>query len=410
MVRLARLNPAAMPVARQEQCIGWMADTWLDPQLHLQACKGFKSNGITNALDGSEDRLMGREAKGFWDALAVAGKRDQAVHDVKVEVDEARLEWSYEDVCRLVIPFPSRGHLDATLELQDDEAEPETEEAAKAWSEGSSERSADSDQDANDIRGDGDVEEPLPVADAAAASGHNGDVPMMSQKQAEAAQALQARLDILRQASDLVADLNDPAINLMMSKIFLAEERRATGRLQEDPEIVAALEARKVDDDAKLQQQRRALQEELDKVADAKKAAAEAKNAQEHLKKVRSQLKEAQDIKATRETLRTFSVDMLGEGKLRGGGAMAKKNRMEVLQRLASHATLTPQDRNDWSWFIEEWDRAMLDVHTVHWGSHFAGLVQAVLQDLETGDKAALSKFMRAEIKRVLSQHGVLRV
>ena len=139
-------------------------------------------------------------------------------------------------------------------------------------------------------------------------------------------------------------------------------------------------------------------------------AAADAKIAQEHLKKVNAQLKEAQDMKATREVLKTFSVEMLGEGKPRGGGALGKTNRMDVLQRLASHATLTPQDRNDWPWFTEEWDKAMWNTHALQWGSHFAGLAQAVLQELEGGDKAARSKFLRGKIKRALSQHGVLRV
>ena len=63
MVRMGRLNPSKMPSAMAEQCIDWMAEVWSNRHLHIQARKGFKYTGCTNALDGSEDHLIAREAR-----------------------------------------------------------------------------------------------------------------------------------------------------------------------------------------------------------------------------------------------------------------------------------------------------------------------------------------------------------
>ena len=98
-----------------------MKEMWPDPALHVQARKGDKLTGAPNALDGSEDRMIGREARLFWDKLEVSAKRNCACHDVRVEVAAGRLRRGCDDVCPLVAPFPLRGELGKTVELQDDE-------------------------------------------------------------------------------------------------------------------------------------------------------------------------------------------------------------------------------------------------------------------------------------------------
>ena len=65
MLRLARINPGKMPSAMAESCIDWMAEVWGNRALHDQAVKGYKYTGETNALDGSEDHLIAREARVF---------------------------------------------------------------------------------------------------------------------------------------------------------------------------------------------------------------------------------------------------------------------------------------------------------------------------------------------------------
>ena len=38
-------------------------------KLHVQGCKGYKYTGTTVAFDGSEDHLIGKDAKEFWDEM-----------------------------------------------------------------------------------------------------------------------------------------------------------------------------------------------------------------------------------------------------------------------------------------------------------------------------------------------------
>ena len=71
-----------------EENIMLMATVLSDPALHLQGCKGYKQTGTTVALDGSEDWMIGKDAKIFWDEndmrsvinreLAILKQRHQA--------------------------------------------------------------------------------------------------------------------------------------------------------------------------------------------------------------------------------------------------------------------------------------------------------------------------------------------
>ena len=133
MLRLARINPGKMPSAMVESCIDWMAEVWGNRALHDQARQGYKYTGETNALDGSEDHLIAREARVFWDNLGISAKRDAACEDVRVEVEAGRLRWGYDAVYSLVALLPLRQALDQTEELQDDEDVAPVEDEA-AWS------------------------------------------------------------------------------------------------------------------------------------------------------------------------------------------------------------------------------------------------------------------------------------
>ena len=66
MARLARINPPGkMPSAMVESCIDWMVELWGNRALHDQGREGYKYTGETNALDGSEDHNIAREARLF---------------------------------------------------------------------------------------------------------------------------------------------------------------------------------------------------------------------------------------------------------------------------------------------------------------------------------------------------------
>ncbi|MCP4007872.1 MAG: hypothetical protein GY725_27125 [bacterium] len=97
-----RLHPLRCPFARNEDCLAWMALCWNARHLHESAATGFWKNGLANALDGSQDHLAVREAKGFWDSLGMSSVRDRLVVDIETEAAAGRLSWTYEQVSALV--------------------------------------------------------------------------------------------------------------------------------------------------------------------------------------------------------------------------------------------------------------------------------------------------------------------
>ena len=109
--------------------------------------------------------------------------------------------------------------------------------------------------------------------------------------------------------------------------------------------------------------------------------------------------------------IKTYSLEDLGQGRSRGGGAAARKRRLEVLDRLARLGQgLSPAQRNDFSWWKDEWDTKMLEQHGEDWPAVFAGWVQRVLDDTEAGMVNAFSLFVHAETRRCFDGVPGLRV
>ena len=52
--------------ATREENIDLMIEVMQDPALHKQASKGYKYTGTNVAFDGSEDRMICKEAGEFW--------------------------------------------------------------------------------------------------------------------------------------------------------------------------------------------------------------------------------------------------------------------------------------------------------------------------------------------------------
>ena len=117
---------------------------------------------------------------------------------------------------------------------------------------------------------------------------------------------------------------------------------------------------------------------------------------------------ELENIGACRHAIKSFTPAALGEGSANAGGAKAKKNRFEVLDRLARlGAGLSAGQKNDWPWFKESWDGAMVAQHGANWRSVFAGWVQSVLDDKRS---TAFSLFVYNETLRVFHASAALHV
>ena len=127
-------------------------------------------------------------------------------------------------------------------------------------------------------------------------------------------------------------------------------------------------------------QQRRMLAEQNEREKRAAKAIADRNAAVAELNKCKKTILDLENIRASKHAIKTFTLESLGQGSLNAGGAKAKARRLEVLDRLARMGSgLSPGQRNDWSWFKEAWDQAMVTEHKENWATTFSGWVQGLL-------------------------------
>ena len=335
------------------------------------------------------------------------------MHDVEVEVREGRLHWSYQDVYKLIAPFPKTGHLDTVREFQDDEIVLEEGEAAFD-EEASEEPSAVADDDSEESEGELDDDDLLADEEEATGSLVQAEDAQnqepLSAEAADASAAHGARMDALRQALDVVASLNDPSLTMTLQRAMHTAERSERLRLSSAPAVAGAMMRQRDLQEQRLREERRELKERMDEERAAKALKTEMKENEAKLAKAKKQLKDAQSVAESFEAIKSFSPEMLGDGKKGGGTAQHRKARMEVLDRLGTHGTVSAQQRNDWQWFKEEWDKEMSAQKGETWGATFAEAVQSVMLDLRSGKSSAVSEFMYTETKRVLSHVPVLRV
>ena len=72
---------------------------------------------------------------------------------------------------------------------------------------------------------------------------------------------------------------------------------------------------------------------------------------------------------------------------------------------------LSAPQRNDWLWFKDTWDDAMLNEHKAEWGLLFSQWMQCVVNDFSSGTaNNAFSKFVFDEHRRVLGRYLGLQV
>ena len=111
---------------------------------------------------------------------------------------------------------------------------------------------------------------------------------------------------------------------------------------------------------------------------------------------------------AAMEQMRVYSLDMLGQGKKKGGTQAHQKARMQVLQALRKASELSPEQTSIWEYFKTEWDSRMAAIHGEDWAQLFAEMVQKVVNDLQDGRREALSQFVHNESRRVLGDAPAL--
>ena len=111
---------------------------------------------------------------------------------------------------------------------------------------------------------------------------------------------------------------------------------------------------------------------------------------------------------ACKHAVKTFLLGSLGSGEKNAGGGKGRKQRLEVLDRLRRIGVgLSAGQKNDWAWFSDAWDRAMVAEHGAGWAALFAQWMQGVLNDTRSN---AFSLFVHKESLRVFHGAAALHV
>ena len=234
------------------------------------------------------------------------------------------------------------------------------------------------------------------------------DTVALSPTQAEAVQqveitmaALEATIESLRSIGCLRG--------VQSIEAELQKERRKQRQLiKATPAVADAfLQRRRAEDQDTLTRKRLAAQQQqLER--DRAKAIADRNAAAAELRQHKRSIQDMEGLRACKHAIKTFTPDALGQGSRNAGGTKAKSRRFEVLDRLARlKAGLSPGQKNDWQWFKESWDQAMVHEHKDNWASVFAGRVQTVLNDDRSN---ALSLFVYSETCRVFNATVALHV
>jgi len=415
-----------VPKLKQEECMELMFEVLSDPQLHRNASEGYKKVGQTIDLYGKEDVLVCREAGRFWNEetldkfASMRPKMDAELAAVAEEFDSGGITWCQRDVKRLITPYPAHKRADAVLErlgedfshddihaLEDADDDNNVDDAStteEEHEEAPNDSSDESDGDDNQV-GQGD----------AAVAGDDGSVqskPMeivpLSESQAEAVHQVQITMAALQASLSSLIAIGALRAAQVVEQELGKEKRKQRAIIKESPAVADAfLQLNRAEEQAALKQKKLVAQQN-DRKREAAKAIADKNAAVAEMKKTKRCIQELESTRACKHSVKTYTLDALGAGSENAGGAKGKRNRLEVLDRLSRlKAGLSAGQRNDWPWFKDAWDEAMLDNHGKNWASVFSGWVQHVLDDERSN---AFSAFVYNETCRVLSANAALHV
>ena len=427
-----------VPSLRPENCVDLLHGVMSKQALHLAAADSYEKAGWKACLDNNKrDHFIVREAGKIWNARNMREKVNAAVAAVRDEVAARRLKWTPKDIRRLITPYPKHRAVDRTLQAagrdahvgddpEDDEgvddageAGDSEDEAAVAAQEALVLGGAEIDDDEAAVAaqealvvdgGDAPVDNPLCVGDLCPGAGATiVETAALSLNPAQAVevQRSQELLDVLENSRKQLIDVGAVHAAGVLENDIRKEKRRMREVSRVDPDVLLGL-ARAADVVRAAEEKRRLAIEDANRsVTTRQRLRQEIKDAEKLLKKRKDQIAEQEQIAEARHVVKMFRLDFLGDGQRGCGGAAGRKRREEVLERMAQIGSgLSPQQRNDWVWFREAWERKMHEEHGDEWVKLFVGWVQGVLNQIHDGTTNAFSMFVYTETVRCFG--GVL--
>jgi hypothetical protein len=392
-----------------------MAAIWSQKWLHERAAQGFEKVGLSNVLDGSEDHLICRDARVFWDEMNMGEARLEAVAAVSEEVAAGRLHWSRDAVDQVVVLRPVRGR---RLDYHpDDEGSASGHESAFTDDDVAGDDLSGGDDDDGGGGGQLPATAGIPgrglatataVSEAYLTEASGSALALLPQETSAVSEHL-SRMSVLRSVQQQLVSTNCEALKVHVETAINAELRHARGQAKTHPSVARAImleRERDMVDLARRQMRVVAGQEEKVKTALTIKALVEE---QDRLGQARAELLKASTTVECMNALKSFEVTDLGNGHPTGGNAEHVRNRMNVLDRLRLRfPPLSPEQQNDWEWFKKKWDQARINRMDpkirAAWGHVFKEMVLRLLRQLRDGDHHALSTWMDAEIREYFAQ------
>ena len=389
-VEQMKVKPWGVPCPRREDIVGWVSCIWSSQELHLRATRGFLKVGLANALDGSEDAEICREAGQFWHQEGMRQRRAEVVHDVNVEVDAKRLAWRYEDVYSVINPFPlTRGG-------------GENEPADKG---SSSSEDGDADEDI-----DSDPGEDLDAAlDQDALTRGGGEIVAHAEQGSMPAdtdgvlQASRARLQSMQVVLKQVRAIGNLSLESQVEKAIHIEEKRVRILAREHPEVSKSFFLEQEAEQMQMRKDQASIRKAFANDKERRVAIKDLLAQQDKLRERKLELLRASTLVECEKALKSWDLDDLGQGHPSGGTRAHAKNRMAILERVRARAKPLPPDlANDWAWFLKHWDAAR--VNMLHpwqkdgWAGDFLKIAKDLLSKL-SDDPDALATWMRREIR-----------
>jgi len=352
MIKKARETGGGLTDLSREENLDIMIEVMSDKNLHIMASEGYKYTGTTNALDGSEDNLITREAGRFWKEQGMSKKRDAAVADVKAKFDAGLLPWNFKTVQSLIGAYPPRNTLDVVLPGQEDEATEDPE--GVPWEDAAEDPEPDP-GDPEDLPDDLEVPDydpsdwlaPPQGSDEGAAEPSNhggvsgedkegegvcddGAVAVLGESSchgdganldAEGVSFMNAHLQRMQSLEETVQIFSgiDGALGASLSttvkRVIHNEQKRFRARMNGDAEVDKAMRTIAEAEEQHSQMQRLLFQESCQLKRQQRATKVELAKAAAKLKAVRKATREAEETAAVVTAVKSYTLPMLGQGK-----------------------------------------------------------------------------------------------
>ena len=284
--------------------------------MHLFAQRGWWDNLLANDLKGAEDHLGRGVAKKRWDELSMGVLREKALLEVEEEYKSGRLAW--DQVKRIIEPFPKRGQLDTYIEGMDDEGgADEIEMGVLPWDD--EERLSES---------EGEIEKASALADALPQHIMRRALSDAQQRCAEEGKAQLARLYRIREGA---RHLPNPRIRHMIDATINSVEVQVRGAKQTDQDIAADIRSAFDEESARYT----AYSRPLAKRARVAKAIAKPVAKPIVLNHIAASARRLLRRPVCLHVPREFTASDLGQGRCAGGTQVHFRCRFELFARIA---------------------------------------------------------------------------